>query len=177
MPVKGQLTKSRTAKSTKKGPKLKWWYILPVIAIVAVAGYAIVRYSNASSAIIRKVGVNILANRIINKSGTNYAVIGNGGYAVAQWSSNEALFGGNNTLCIDGNNKGDKYNAASLEFTVYSGDTDKKYKQYKYIYDGTFRCYNYDRKGKIVVTLTGIPGTNKEVLVSRMFINYISPGL
>lgn len=49
MPVKGQSTKSRTAKSTKKGPKLKWWYILPVIAIVAVAGYAIVRYSQASS--------------------------------------------------------------------------------------------------------------------------------
>lgn len=49
MPVKGQLTKSRTAKSTKKGPKLKWWYILPVIAIVAVAGYAIVRYSQAAA--------------------------------------------------------------------------------------------------------------------------------
>lgn len=48
MPVKGKTTKSRTAKSTKKGPKLKWWYILPVIAIVAVAGYAIVRYSQAT---------------------------------------------------------------------------------------------------------------------------------
>ena len=48
MPTIGK-TKTRTSKSTKKGPKLKWWYILPVIAIVAVAGYAIVRYSQASS--------------------------------------------------------------------------------------------------------------------------------
>ena len=45
--VKGK-TKTRISKSTKKGPKLKWWYILPVIAIVAVAGYAIVRYSQAA---------------------------------------------------------------------------------------------------------------------------------
>ena len=49
MPVKGQMNKTRIAKSTKKGPKLKWWYILPVIAIVAVAGYAIVRYSQAAT--------------------------------------------------------------------------------------------------------------------------------
>jgi hypothetical protein len=48
MPVKGKTTKSRTAKSKGKGLKLKWWYILPVIAIVAVAGYAIVRYSQAA---------------------------------------------------------------------------------------------------------------------------------
>ena len=49
MPVKGQMNKTRTAKSTKKGPKLKWWYILPVIAIVAISGYAIVRFSEASA--------------------------------------------------------------------------------------------------------------------------------
>jgi len=49
MPVKGQMNKTRTAKSTKKGPKLKWWYILPVIAIIAISGYAIVRYSQAST--------------------------------------------------------------------------------------------------------------------------------
>ena len=49
MPVKGKTTKSRTAKSKGKGLKLKWWYILPVIAIVAIAGYSIVRFSEASS--------------------------------------------------------------------------------------------------------------------------------
>ena len=42
-------TKTRTTKNKSKQTKLKWWYILPVIAIVAVAGYAIVRFSFASN--------------------------------------------------------------------------------------------------------------------------------
>ena len=41
-------SKSRTSSSKKKNLKLKWWYVLPVVAIVAVAGYAIVRSSQAS---------------------------------------------------------------------------------------------------------------------------------
>ena len=47
MPVKGQMNKTRTAKSKGKGLNLKWWYVLPVIAIVAVAGYLVIRYSQA----------------------------------------------------------------------------------------------------------------------------------
>ena len=47
MPVKKQ-SKTRTSKLKSKN-QLKWWYILPVIAIVAVAGYAIVRFSEAGS--------------------------------------------------------------------------------------------------------------------------------
>ena len=46
MPANAIKTKSRTAKS--KGPKLKWWYVLPVIAIVVAAGYLVIRYSQAS---------------------------------------------------------------------------------------------------------------------------------
>jgi len=52
MPVNGQ-AKTRTSKNKSKQTKLKWWYILPVIAIVAVAGYAIVRFSEAGSAYTR----------------------------------------------------------------------------------------------------------------------------
>jgi hypothetical protein len=68
MPVKGQLTKSRTAKSTKKGLKLKWWYILPVIAIVTVAGYAIVRFSEASALTFSKT----VANKYLRGGTTTY---------------------------------------------------------------------------------------------------------
>jgi hypothetical protein len=42
-------SKSRTSSSKKKNLKLKWWYVLPVVAIVAVAGYAIVSFSEAAT--------------------------------------------------------------------------------------------------------------------------------
>ena len=42
-------TKTRTTKNKSKQTKLKWWYVLPVILIVAVAGYAIVRFSEAAT--------------------------------------------------------------------------------------------------------------------------------
>ena len=48
MPQKGKMNKSRTAKSKGKVLKLRWWYVLPVIAIVAIAGYVIVRYGKAT---------------------------------------------------------------------------------------------------------------------------------
>jgi hypothetical protein len=42
--------RSRTSKRKGKGIKLKWWYVLPVIAIVASAGYLIIRFSEAGTA-------------------------------------------------------------------------------------------------------------------------------
>ena len=48
MASRTKTTKSRTSKKFKQ-TKLKWWYILPVILIVTVAGYAIVRFSEAGS--------------------------------------------------------------------------------------------------------------------------------
>ena len=80
MPVKGQTSKTRTAKSTKKGPKLKWWYILPVIAIVAISGYAIVRYSQASSTRWSFRGDNIQSykvgtNKIRKANGSTWAAM------------------------------------------------------------------------------------------------------
>ena len=45
--VKG--SKSRTASKKNKSVNLKWWYILPVIMFVTVAGYLIVRLSEASN--------------------------------------------------------------------------------------------------------------------------------
>lgn len=41
--------RSRTSKNKLSGLKLKWWYILPVVLLVAVVGYSIVRFSKASS--------------------------------------------------------------------------------------------------------------------------------
>ncbi len=49
MPTKVKGSNSRTASKKNKSAKLKWWYILPVIAIVAIAGYAIVRFSEAGT--------------------------------------------------------------------------------------------------------------------------------
>ena len=49
MAAKKAATKSRSSKSNKNKNNLKWWYVLPVIAIVAVAGYAIVRFSEAGT--------------------------------------------------------------------------------------------------------------------------------
>jgi len=51
VPVKKH-TKTKTSKFKSKN-QLKWWYILPVILIVAAAGYAIVRFSEAGSAYTR----------------------------------------------------------------------------------------------------------------------------
>jgi len=52
MAAKKAATKSKSRTSSKKTKSsLKWWYILPVIAIVAVAGYAIVRFGEAATVI------------------------------------------------------------------------------------------------------------------------------
>ena len=42
------MPKYNTRTSKKQSTKLKWWYVLPVIIIMAVAGYFIVRLSFAS---------------------------------------------------------------------------------------------------------------------------------
>lgn len=42
-------SKSRTSKNKYKKSKLKFWYAIPVIAIMALAGYLIVRFSFASN--------------------------------------------------------------------------------------------------------------------------------
>jgi hypothetical protein len=50
MAAKKAASKSRSSKLNKNKTNLKWWYVLPVIAIVAVAGYAIIRFSEAGTA-------------------------------------------------------------------------------------------------------------------------------
>jgi hypothetical protein len=42
------MPKYNTRTSKKQSTKLKWWYVLPVILIMAIAGYFIVRLSFAS---------------------------------------------------------------------------------------------------------------------------------
>jgi|GEM_PF-3568546 len=53
MAAKKTVKKSRTSgKKSNNKSIMRWWYVLPVIAIVAVAGYAIVRFSEASNQVI-----------------------------------------------------------------------------------------------------------------------------
>lgn len=47
--------KTRVNSNNKNKPKIKWWYLLPMIFIVAAAGYLIVRYSSAGSKQFRRV--------------------------------------------------------------------------------------------------------------------------
>ena len=66
-----QKFKSKTRLITKKNKnlKLKWWYVLPVIAIVAVAGYAIIRFSEAGTAS-KRVGSGLTGGvKVVNKGG------------------------------------------------------------------------------------------------------------
>ena len=177
MPVKGKTTKSRTAKSKGKGLKLKWWYILPVIAIVAVAGYAIVRYSQASvsgSQIYRRVGQNIIANRIVRKSnGASYAIIGNGGFALTEWPAIEAR--ARNLACINLKSIDPKKNfTAVITLTSYYGDsnvvaTKKSFTERGFYsrYDRNFTtggCYDYARTGKLRMQVDGITNGGESII-------------
>ena len=88
-------SKSRTSSSKKKNLKLKWWYVLPVVAIVAVAGYAIVRSSQASGEYGRR---NLATNPPLTCQGGTKVNKGNfyypycnitnkaGVYAAASWT-------------------------------------------------------------------------------------------
>lgn len=82
MSAKAKAPKSRTASKKNKSVNLKWWYILPVILFVTVAGYLIVRLSEASnrfavvsnpSAIIRKNSSNLSRIYKYKISGNNLA--------------------------------------------------------------------------------------------------------
>jgi len=61
MAAKKAASMSRTSKKGSSKTNLKWWYVLPVIAIVVVAGYAIVRFSQAG-ALMGKEGVKSREN-------------------------------------------------------------------------------------------------------------------
>ena len=64
---------SRISSSKNKNLKLKWWYVLPVILVVAVAGYAIVRFSEASTyqslKTISNGGLNCNGGKVVDKQG------------------------------------------------------------------------------------------------------------
>ena len=168
MPVKGQSAKSRTAKSTKKGSMLKWWYILPVIAIVAISGYAIVRFSQASvpgSQIYRRPGVNMIANRVVRKGNTSLAIIGNGGFALTEWPASEAR--SRDLACVTLKSTDPKKNfTAVITLTSYYGDSNvvatKRSITERGFYSRYGRnfnaggCYDYAKTGKLRMLVDGI---------------------
>ena len=99
MAAKKAATKSRSSKSNKNKNNLKWWYVLPVIAIVAIAGYAIVRFSEAGTAE-KRVGSGLNGgNGRVNKgnAGTGLNVTSNP--ARGSWSY--AQRGTNTRFCVE----------------------------------------------------------------------------
>lgn len=43
------MAQSRVSKSVKSKKSLNWWYLLPIVIIIAAVGYLVVRYSKAAS--------------------------------------------------------------------------------------------------------------------------------
>ena len=93
MAAKKAATKSRSSKSNKNKNNLKWWYVLPVIAIVAVAGYAIVRFSEAGTSSNRLSG----GTRWVDKGNGNRAREVGGSPVTATWSASQR--GSQTTFC------------------------------------------------------------------------------
>ena len=99
MAAKKAATKSRSSKSNKNKNNLKWWYVLPVIAIVAIAGYAIVRFSEAGTAE-KRVGSGLNGgNGRVNKgnAGTGLNVTSNP--ARGTWSQRQR--GSSTRFCVE----------------------------------------------------------------------------
>ena len=85
--------------SNKNKNNLKWWYVLPVIAIVAIAGYAIVRFSEAGTAE-KRVGSGLNGgNGRVNKgnAGTGLNVTSNP--ARGTWSQRQR--GSSTRFCVE----------------------------------------------------------------------------
>ena len=112
-------SKTRTSSSKKKNLKLKWWYVLPVVAIVAVAGYAIVRSSQASYGqyayrnLSTKPPLYCVGGTRVSKGNFYYPYCNitnkTGVYAAAGWtpimhfySSGWSYYGPNNKFCVSG---------------------------------------------------------------------------
>lgn len=73
MPVNSRMNKTRTSKNKRKAAKLKWWYVLPVIVIVAVAGYLVIRYSQAGVSDNKTVGNGLFGGRGVINTKSNIA--------------------------------------------------------------------------------------------------------
>ncbi len=90
MAAKKAATKSRSSKSNKNKTNLKWWYVLPVIAIVAVAGYAIVQFSEAGTATKRPGSGLQGGNGTVDKGGNEGRALKLGNNPVyASWSQTQ----------------------------------------------------------------------------------------
>jgi hypothetical protein len=99
MAAKKAATKSRSSKSNKNKNNLKWWYVLPVIAIVAIAGYAIVRFSEAGTAE-KRVGSGLNGgNGAVNKGNAGTGLNVTSRPARGSWSY--AQRGTNTRFCVE----------------------------------------------------------------------------
>ena len=88
MAAKKAATKSRTSGNNSTS-KMKWWYLIPVLLIVAVAGYAIVRFSEAGSQFGVVTSSKIKgAGQYVKKNNVQYKVLNTPGTAQADYSGN-----------------------------------------------------------------------------------------
>lgn len=118
MAAKKAATRSRT--SSKKGKSsLKWWYILPVLAIVVLAGYLIIRYSEAGTAY-KRVGNGLSGGvKTVDKQG-NYGKareIGNNPVS-AKWSPSER--GTSTRFCAQVYGSGTNGGNGGVTLTLYN---------------------------------------------------------
>ena len=126
---------SRTSSSKKNNLKLKWWYVLPVILVVAIAGYAIVRFSEASvGTAYKKVGTELNCTdgggEKVNKGGTlgvSCLLRNPGKYASATWSMH--VQGTNTIRCATvyfgtGSMAAIRYKATGSPFGAYDFTTN-----------------------------------------------------
>ena len=142
---------SRTSSSKKKNLKLKWWYALPVIAIVAVTGYAIVHYSKAATNMyVRNVDNGGFRGgdgpNVNGKGGPTLRTVGYGA-VMANWTSNEMKAAshwvwpiapdmGFGKLCVQvvGNDAGVAGGGWAWELFVQTEDVFPIHKQFRQTY-------------------------------------------
>jgi hypothetical protein len=89
MAAKKAAPKSRTS-SNKGKSSLKWWYIVPILLVVVLAGYLIVRYSNASGTFAVRNAKQITGDgmSITKSTGVQYKIIPSKSSVYVDYSGN-----------------------------------------------------------------------------------------
>lgn len=142
-------SRSKIRTSKNKGMKLKWWYVLPVIAIVAVAGYAIVRFSQAAGPYKT---FSIPASSLPAGS-QGRALKGNGIYAASAPTS--AFIGSpqmqsSRQVCAYVYGTGENNSGATARLTLTGGPTGSTWKRVGYA--------KYQGSGSVCASTSGFPG-------------------
>jgi hypothetical protein len=147
MASKKSTSKSRT--SSKSRSSLKWWYVLPVVAIVAIAGYAIVRFSQAAG----PYRTFTIGASSIPAGSQGRALKGNGIYAA---SAPTSVFVGwqqmqsSRQVCAYVYGTGPNNTGATARITLSGGPTGSRWSRVGYA--------TYQGSGPLCASTSGFPG-------------------